>query len=183
MIRPPNWANGRFLEGTYPLFAGGMAGFFAFLVLRRCSFHDSDSFQHVLEAAVTFSSIVVGFLGALLAILMSIRDSEIVGFMYKHVDKAVLRGYFKSAILAGIATVVFSSALYILPSGLMGDLASICWASVVGYFILASYRIIDILLEVIFKEPEATEHAPPGNRMSPEEASRLEDQFKATGSG
>ncbi|MDO8223950.1 hypothetical protein [Bacillus cabrialesii] len=47
------------------------------------------NFDKVLDGAITFSSIVLGFLGALLGILISIKDSAIVSAIFESKEKNI----------------------------------------------------------------------------------------------
>jgi len=160
-----------YFENVYPA-----VGALIILGIKEC-FNISfpvEKFDKILDGAINFSSIIVGFIGVLLAILVSIKDTEIIRYIYSYVDKKVFMNYFRTAIITGLAVVVISSIMYIKNNYFL----NIIWTFMVAYFILASYRIIDILLRIIFQDPDITEYSPKGNRLSKEEAERIRNKFK-----
>lgn len=121
-------------------------------------------FEKVLDGVITFSSIVIGFLGALLAIILSISKSKVMKHLYNHVDvangKNLLFRYFKEAIIVGFLVVITSIFMYIFskmkPITLYGQLTFISWIFLTTFFIAASFRIINILMKALFLEATYT---------------------------
>lgn len=153
-------------ERLYP-YGVGLSGLGASVICGLC--FTNSGFTDVLNASITFSSILVGFIGALLAILVSIRDSEIIGYIFSVIDKDIFHSYFREAIVSGVVTVISSALLFVA----QGDLrlwGGRLWLGIVLFFMCASYRVINILLAIVFKDKEAIVRAPQGNGMTPEEA-------------
>lgn len=115
--------------------------------------------EKVLDGVITFSSITIGFLGALLAIILSISKSEVIQHLYKHVDfnngKSLLFRYFQEAIIAGFVVVIFSIFMYVLKEKYpfpYGNLVFYLWGFTTTFLVMASYRIIKILMTALFLE-------------------------------
>jgi hypothetical protein len=166
-------------ERYYPV-VGAIVGSILVIVLHRAyPVWRLEGFDNVLGAVITFSSIAVGFMGTLLAILVSIRNSEVVNLIYSTVAKKMFMGYLRGSIVAGMATVILSSVLYLVRRGRLGFSITIIWAFFVSYFGLSAYRIIDILLLIIFKDASAENRRPPGNMMPDHEAEELRRKYGA----
>jgi hypothetical protein len=121
---------------------------------------DIPGFEKVLDGIITFTSIVIGFLGALLAIILSISKSKVMQHLYKHVNesngKNLLYSYFNQTIIAGFVTVILSIFLYILKEikdiKCYGEYALYIWVFFSVFFILSSYRIVSVLMRTLFTE-------------------------------
>lgn len=161
-----------FFEQYYPLIAA-IVGIIIF-ICSSCNFWLSEDFDKVLNGVITFSSILVGFMGALLAILASIRNTEIVEYIYSHVEKSLFLKYFKFTIIPGLLVVVLSCVMFVIKNNFLGVL----WTFTTIYFAFASYRIIDILLRIIFKDPNCTEYKPSGNELTEAEANAIRERLK-----
>lgn len=146
-----------------------------------------DSFDNILNGAIVFSSIIVGFLGTLLAILFSIKNTELVRYIFNHTKKRVFLKYFRNTILSGLAIVIISSLLFLgtsIPDINIKNLnissfkyLFTIWIFLCMYFVLASYRIVNIIMLIIFKDEKASEKKPDGKQLSDDEAKQLKEKL------
>lgn len=113
----------------------------------------AHNFEKVLDSAVTFSSIVVGFLAALLGILVSIRNTEIVGEIFAQKEHTTLKRYFNETFIIGFSVIMLSNVMYIHINELSkaAEGLFIIWITVSLWFIISTYRIVSILMSVFFK--------------------------------
>jgi hypothetical protein len=108
--------------------------------------------EKVVDASINLSSILIGLLGALLGILISIRDTSVVNFLFSSEnEKEKIFGFIKQAIFLGFLTIVTASFLYVNLKPVTQ--ASYCffniWLLVTVGFLFYSYRILDILMYVL----------------------------------
>lgn len=129
------------------------------------------SSEKILDSTITFTSIIVGFVGALIGILFSIRDSDIINELFKKNKREILKKYFQWTIISGLLLVLISTILYLhnnicktytfLNLNIkMIDIIFALWAYLVGYFVLSTYRITDIMMYIIFKDPNLKNKEP-----------------------
>lgn len=163
-----------FFEKYYPLVSGLLIGLVIAVLLRKLEIdHLIDAkFDNVLNGAITFSSIVVGFLGVLLSIIATIRDTDIMKHLYENVAEDLLKSYFKGTVIAGFLVVVVSISLYFVKLSWL----IIIWSFLFGFFILSSYRIIDLLLKIIFKTNNKGVTTT-DNRLPDNEAEEIKKRF------
>lgn len=149
----------------------------------------SDEFIKILEGVITFSSIMVGFIAALLGILFSIRDTELINHLFEHCDnrKRCLI-FFRNPIISGLLIVIVSCLLFLdeqIPNITLPiyniSISSVkllftMWCVLCVYFVLSSYRIIDIIMLIIFKDPQATQKEPSSKMLSNEEVEELKKE-------
>jgi uncharacterized protein YacL len=118
-------------------------------------------YEKVLDGVITFTSIVIGFLAALLAIILSISKSKIMRHLYEYLDKQETKGkgifisFFRQSLLAGFILVLLSIWMYIIkevsPTPIYGLVVFVIWMLLGIFFIFSSYRIIEILMITLFQ--------------------------------
>lgn len=168
-------------EECHPLLIALIITVLLVVFARWCDIYFScniKNYEKILDASITFSSIVVGFVGVLLGILISIKETKIVQTLFTKIRKQLLVRYFKESIFSGIAVIVTSSSLYLIQNEIWSKLIFYIWIFTLIYFMLSSYRIIDILFMIIFQD-NSLQDMIKGNRMSDKEAKELEDRFRS----
>jgi hypothetical protein len=143
-----------------------------------------EGFEKVLDGTITFASIVVGFLAALLAIILSISKSKVMKHLYNYIDvnkgKKILFSFFQQSIASGFVVVILSIAMYLVielkDQYAYHKVAFYLWLFLSIFFVVTTYRIINILMKALFIEAgtasEKNTNQP--NHMSEESI----DQFK-----
>lgn len=113
-----------------------------------------EKFDKVLDSIITFSSIIIGFLGALLGILITIRDTGIMKKIYsKNIYKKELKFYFYETIIIGFIVIVLTTIMYLV----MGQEYKIniiifyAWLFVATLFFISSFNLILKLMSILFK--------------------------------
>ncbi|WP_282067001.1 hypothetical protein [Bacillus pumilus] len=135
--------------------------------------HQLNNFDKVLEGATNFSSILLGFLGALLGILLSIKDSEIVKAIFSQKGALWLKYYFYESFITGLSVVISSSIMHIFvdEKTAFAKVLFYVWFFCTVFFIFSTYRIVNILMTVFFKANDSSASArPEGNRLEDETA-------------
>ncbi|WP_322396071.1 hypothetical protein, partial [Clostridium perfringens] len=85
-----------------------------FVSLNELDFdHNVSRFEKIVDGSITFTSIVVGFLSALLGVIISIRDAEITKRIFDVREKSLIVYYFLATILLGFLVIVCSGTLYV----------------------------------------------------------------------
>lgn len=123
------------------------------LSLRLGFSYSLDKFEKVLDSFIPFSSIMVGFLATLLGILMTIRNTPIMKTIEKEKQLPVLKHYFVEPIACGFAVVIMSTVLQLLLTSeeLWVQYFFAIWLFFCCLFVISSYRVIRLLLEILFK--------------------------------
>lgn len=161
------------IEVCYPIFAGvAVTGCVLFFKIT----HDIKNFANVLDTIITFSSIVTGFLAALLGILVSIKDSYIVKAIFESREKGILKYYFYETFTIGFILVITSGIMHVL----IGYdfkftlLIFYLWTFLTFWFFPSTYRIVSILLSVLFKaNNKPKDKRPDSNKLSEDETDKM----------
>lgn len=174
---------GRLWERYNPIILGFLAvGITWFFKLKP----SIAGFEKVLDGVITFSSIVIGFLGALLAIILSISKSNVIQHLYKHVHhtkgKNYFYNYFQEAIIVGFIVVISSIFMYVFRKMTTlpwyGHMTFYIWIFSTAFFLAAAFRIINILMLTLFVESQKShqEEYKQKSILSPEELENLKRQ-------
>lgn len=145
---------GKLIHILYPLLIG-------LIILISVVYFDIDysinKYEKVLDSTITFSSIVIGFLAALLGILVSIKDSDIVKTIFDSVEKGTLKYFFYETFFLGFSVVISSGSMYVL-TGYQFQVTLYffyVWVFLTFTFFLSTFRIVTLLLSILFRTNNA----------------------------
>ena len=170
-----------FFENYGPIICGIVAGISVIWI--KFSFDIAkSSAEKVLDATITFSSILVGFVGVLLGILFSIRHSETVSLLFESKNKEVLKGYFKRTIISGLLLVFASLFSYvnscIIDNVLAKKALYAVWGFLLMYTLTSTYRIIHIIMHILFSDNVNQNAKPESLSMGEQERNDLKETFR-----
>ena len=142
------------MERTYPYIIAGI-GTYAIWKYGAIDFLSSKNLNDALTAIITVSSIIIGFMGTILPVILSMKnDSKVVQYVFQRDKHRLFLKYIKSALGLGIALILCSiipyfedlfekTALYkYLPYAVIYLLIS---------FLCATFRCLNNMLNLIFK--------------------------------
>ncbi|QZN77363.1 hypothetical protein MHB43_09190 [Paenibacillus sp. FSL H8-0317] len=152
---------GKIATLIYPLLISLICMFFA---LRYGLTYKLPNFDKVLDGAITFSSIVVGFLGALLGILISIKDSEIVDKIFRSKEKQTIKFLFYEPFILGLLVVVTSALMHVMRAyeNFSSEITFLVWFFVTVWFVPSTFRVVNTFMSVFFVSNN-TSSRPSGN--------------------
>jgi ABC-type spermidine/putrescine transport system permease subunit I len=112
---------------------------------------DVKNFSSILNAAVTVSSIIIAFLATMISILITLSNAEVMKQINNKDAEGLLTSYIKTAIVSGLLLAMYSILLYLFLdlTGLISNLLLTFFTMLITFFILSSYRIIDIVSRVL----------------------------------
>lgn len=140
-----------------------------------------DSFEDLLSASIGFASIMLGFLGVLIALLFSL-NGRMKNYIFENEHyKARIKRYFKVPIETGFTFVIISLLMYLrktllgfsIFSALMMNIVKVIWIFIFVWFTAASYRLIHIVLHIAFKDTPQEPNSEDEEDKLDEEAYRL----------
>jgi hypothetical protein len=134
-----------------------------------------DKFEKIVDGTITFSSILVGFLAALMGILVSIKDSDIVKHIFEVRGKVLLAVYLSETIFLGFLTVIASGVMYPFIENSEILWPFIVWQITIFWFFPSSIRIVFVMMLILFKSPTKLKNTEDNNltESQREEARRL----------
>lgn len=140
------------IEITYPYIIS-MLVIIPFVIIDN-NLYQSENINSALEAVITVTSLIIGFLGAILPIIMSMKnDSKLVKYVFeKDKDKLFLK-YIKHTLVIGIALIVIAMTVFFRDQ-YVGSWYEKYNIVVLVYFVtcflLCTYRSLSNMLNLIF---------------------------------
>jgi len=131
-----------------------------------------DDKDNILSAVVGFASILIGFIGTLMALLFSLNNNPIAKFIFEDSHyKKFTKQFIVRALQSGFILIISSMALFFRNTIASFDFVSIniqpfnctvtilyiikiIWIFTLPYFGLSSYRIISIITKIAFNNVE-----------------------------
>lgn len=84
------------------------------IALIHTNFLESENLNSALEAIITVSSLIIGFLGAILPVIMSMKnDSKIVKYVFEKDKEQLFLKYIKQTLLMGILVIMVALSIFI----------------------------------------------------------------------
>lgn len=135
-----------FFDRNYPLALFLFALVATYFITKRHTIELAETFVNVLNSTITWTSVLLGFLGVLLGILFSLQNTEMVQILFKHATRNTLKRYFCEGLLSGIFLVLISMVLFIIEHHALFSL----WVGTVLYSLASAYRIISLMMQILF---------------------------------
>ena len=86
------------------------------LIRRSCviEFFSSENLNDALTAIITVTSIIIGFIGAILPVILSMKnDSKVVQYVFQRDRRKLFLEYIKSTLAIGLLLIVCSIIPYL----------------------------------------------------------------------
>lgn len=132
-----------------------------FILLVLCVHINIEKYlDNLISTTITFSSIIVGFVGVLLAVLFSLRATITVEALFRNRKQGELKRFFKRCIISGVLVVCISIVLYlrdmlnihIVWNITVVGLIEAFWGATIVYLLVATYILLDIIMCIIFND-------------------------------
>lgn len=169
------------IEMYYPLCFGIICFIMSIFISKKIELNlNVEEYDKVLDSVINSTSIIIGFIGVLIGILFSIRNSELVDKLFKHKSRDKLKKYFVESFISGVILVTLSIIMYLREKLVIGnfDLSNPLfdlWIGFIVYTLLCSYRIISVIIFIVFHEENLTTKS---EEMPQEKKSELDQKYK-----
>lgn len=114
----------------------------------------SNNLSAALDCVSTICSLIIGFLGAILPVILEMKnESKFVKYVFENDKNKLFLKYIKETIFAGLITLLISVAMYFSKDIILSIVynnAFYVWCGAVILFIFLTYRCLDKMLELIF---------------------------------
>lgn len=144
---------GYYWERLYPYIIGIIVSIFCFKI--KFDITTNSNFEDLLGGLVTLSSIIIGFLGAILPTVLGMRDeSAFVKYVFGNDKEKLFSKYLKATISLGLIDVLVSLLMYVRDnfSEKIGAFIYYLWVFMTISFIIATYRSMTNMVSLLFAE-------------------------------
>lgn len=116
----------------------------------------SKKIDSLVEGIVTLDSIIIGFMGAIIPVILSMKnESKLVKYVFEKDDEGLFKKYLSETIAYGLVDVCVSLLIYIrdiITNRLALKVVSIIFIYAFFTFILSTYRSLSCMLKLIFSD-------------------------------
>lgn len=109
-----------------------------------------NEIDNIINAVITFASIIVGFLGVFIGILFGMGTSESISLLLEKESGRVKR-YFIEPLISGMLVILFGTLLYVREKISFADIITALWTGLIIYLIASSFRIINSMMYILFQ--------------------------------
>lgn len=144
----------------YPLVLSGILTFF--LMKIKINPFQSENINEVVNGIVTLDSIIIGFIGAIIPVVLSMKnESKLVQYVFAKDKDGLLKKYLSSTIAVGLIDVCVSLLVYIRDI-ISSETAIFVLRTLFTFFfilfILCTFRSMSCMLKLIFSNDEKMEN-------------------------
>lgn len=118
---------------------------------------DSKNFDKMLEALITFMSIILSVFGFLIPSFLSGKgDTKAINYFLKYADMTLFAAKLKNIVAIGLIDIFITSLLLLtdIISNLAMNVAVLVWLWLLFNFMCNSYRFISIMINLLLVEKE-----------------------------
>lgn len=123
------------------------------------TFVNDCNFDKALTAVITLDAIVIGFMGALMPIILSMKnDSKFVKYVFEKDNKELFKKYLKITVITGIINASITVFLYLknsFGSTLFVSIMEIFWIASLILFLMLTLRSMEYMITLFFSKDES----------------------------
>ena len=141
------------LEGLYPYVIATIAVWCCIYFKFNITF--DKGYNNVLGGIVTLDSIIIGFIGAVMPVILSMKnDSKFVRYVFENDKENLFCKYLKITLLLGIGNILITLVMYVITSiPKQGQIMIYyIWVFLTTAFLAATYRSMSYMITLIFSK-------------------------------
>ncbi len=166
-----------FIERMYPYICGAAV----YAVLRKYGTQIllSENLGETLNGIITVDSIIIGFLGAIMPVILSMKnESKFVKYVFEKDENNLFSKYLKETIFWGLISAASSICIHVRDC--MGDVVGSIFFAIAVFsfvsFMCATYRSMSHMITMLFKKDKNNDK--PNHRNKSEREIELEKIYK-----
>ena len=155
------------------------------LIVNKIYLYNSKDFGEVLNGLVTLDSIIIGFLGAIMPVILSMKnESKFVRYVFENDKKNLFMKYLKATIFWGLLDATLSLILHTRDLIIKPENMYFLWIFVTIVFISATYRSMSYMVVLLFSKDKDDSDAGDGivHSLSIERDEELKRKYGEGGS-
>lgn len=139
-------------ERSYPYLISIIV--FILLYKYKINFISNRNFNDAIDGISTISSLIIGFLGAILPVILGMKnESKFVKYVFENDTNKLFLKYIKENIVFGLLTLFVSFMLYFKEEIIFQNVKCYLfyfWSSLIILFLILTYRCLSKMLSLIF---------------------------------
>ncbi|MBO5238717.1 MAG: hypothetical protein J6B50_08090 [Lachnospiraceae bacterium] len=143
-----------YVERIYPYVIALVA--VCFLIKFKINYVSSENMNDAIDGVITITSLIIGFIGAVLPIVMSMKnDSKFVQYVFEKDENKLFLKYIKVTLFHGIVLILISIVMYFkdeyIDTIIYGKIFYV-WILFLILFLISTYRCTCNMLNLIFTD-------------------------------
>lgn len=140
-----------YFERLYPYLFSLVLTFMAYK--NSMQFFDNSDFKEVLNGVITLTSIILGFLGAIMPVIFSMKnESKFVQYVFQNDKNHLFESYLKATVFLGIVDATITLIMHVRDS--LSDSSEeklyYLWIFLTLAFLNATYRSMTYTIKLVF---------------------------------
>lgn len=169
-----------YLERSYPYLIAVIVG--VLLYKFKINFTMNHNFNDAIDGISTISSLIVGFLGAILPVILGMKnESKFVKYVFDNDINKLFLKYIKEDIAFGLITLFISFVLYFREEAVFANIKAYIfyfWTALIILFLLLTYRCLSKMLSLIFSsDSELLENLYSESEEEKNERQKIESKY------
>ena len=159
---------GMLVEQKYPVFLSIIIAVAATYIFIKYPITLREEIGSVINNLIVFVSIIIGFIGVLLGVLLSLKNEKIILILFELKAKDTLKQYFRAPIFNGTSSILFGCIIFFhkaidsLAENIYGQMslsecAVIMWIFFTVNMLLTAHRLLNIMFELVFSDRKVQE--------------------------
>lgn len=147
---------------------------------QKIEFLSCENLNSALDAVNTLTALIIGFLGAILPVILGMKnESKFVKYVFEKDEEKLFLKYIKITIVIGLLLVLTTISMYFVSLIQEKEQQSLLyiWMFLICLFLLSTYRSLSNMLNLIFSN-DSTLDLENGEENKSEEEIQLEKYYK-----
>lgn len=148
------------------------------IILKKAAINpiNSNKIDSLIDGIITLDSIIIGFMGAIIPVILSMKnESKLVKYVFDRDKDGLFKKYISETIAYGLADICISLSVYI--RDILINVHIMKWIKILFVytfilFIVATYRSMSCMLKLIFTQDSLIEDSV-SNKLDNEKSSKL----------
>lgn len=142
---------------------------------------DNPDYKEVLNGLISLDSIILGFLGAVMPVVLSMKsESRFVKYVFEKDRENLFAKYLKATVFLGLINVILSLGMHVrecLPDAIKIK-AYYIWIFISVAFVVATYRSMSYMISLVFSKEDIAVECSEFTLLSEERRNELKNKYK-----
>lgn len=141
---------------------------------------ENPNYIEVLSGLVTLDSIVIGFLGAIMPVILSMKnESKFVKYVFENDKQGLFSKYLKVTVFTGLLSAVLSLIMHLRGSmpEFWVSIAFKSWMFFTVLFLVSTYRSMSYMITLVFSKDNFEDSTNDHEREKTRKEKELEDKY------
>lgn len=146
---------------------------------------NDSNIDNALDGVNTMCALIIGFLGAMLPVILGMKnESKFVKYVFEKDKKKLFLKYLRETIITGLVASLVTIVMYFrdsIDNNRIKDIIFLAWVFITISFMICTYRCLSNMLALLFSDDKtlanSSSNLPFEKRIKTEEEEKLEEKY------